>query len=207
MDTIMDTQTLAILILVANFAIGVVFCFFGNRWLKIIVALYGFVVGFLLAASLIPMFTMLGDSAVLLISIFVGLVGALLFVLFIYLGVFFIGFGGGIILCILLIRAFDLNIFDWYVYVPMMITCSALGSLTLNKRRIFISIFTSFIGASALAQCVFQVTSDLQPQMPLLYFGHQSSYGVYTSTIYLISLAALFFVGLIIQLKVTSKKM
>lgn len=199
----MENQTLAIIMLIISFAVGIVFCFFGNRWIKVIVAVYGFVVGFMLANTLVTMFTALGDIPIMFISIGAGIVGALLFILFFYLGIFFIGFGGGIMLCLLLADVFNLNLLDWYVYIPMIIVGCILGSLTLNKRRIFVSVFTAFIGASALAQVIYQLTSGTA--LTGLYYDQQVTYGVYTSTIYLVSLAVLFLAGLVIQLAVTSK--
>ena len=202
----MDTQTMLILTIAVHFVVGVIFCFFGNRWLKVIAGIYGFAAGFLLANSLVPLFATLSDVSLLLVSIGVGIVGALLFVLFIYVGVFFIGFGGGLVLSLLVINVFDLNLFDWVVYIPVVLICSLLGALTLNKRRIFISIFTSFIGASSLAQIVYLLSGGIQPQTLLLYYDKQAMTGAYTSAIYLVSFAVLFFAGLIIQLTVTSKQ-
>ena len=87
----MDNQTLAIVALVLYIIFGVIFCFFGNKWLKVILAVYGFILGFLLANTLLPMFTSLGGLEVLLISLGVGVVIALLFVLLLYAGLFFLG--------------------------------------------------------------------------------------------------------------------
>ncbi len=202
----MDSQTLAIIMLIVYLLIGIVFCFFGNRWIKIIIAVYGFVLGFLLASTLLPAVTSLSDIAVLLISLGAGVVGAVLFVLFFYAGIFFIGFGGGVLLCLLLIEVFSLNIFDWYVYIPVLIVGCILGSITLNKRRIFVSIFTAFIGASALAQFIYHLTSNLQLTSLAAYYDQQTMFGAFSSTVYLITLAALFVAGLVIQLTVTSKK-
>jgi len=129
-----------------------------------------------------------------------------LFVLFFYAGIFFIGFGGGVLLCLLIIEVFSLNIFLWYVYIPVIIVGCILGAITLNKRRIFVSIFTAFIGASALAQFVYHLTSNLQLQNLAAYYDPQTMFVAYTNTIYLISLAVLFAAGLVVQLVVTSKK-
>ena len=94
----MDMQTLAIIILVVNLAVGVVFCFFGNRWLKVILGVFGFSAGFVLANTILPLISSMSDTGVLLVSVGAGAVGALLFILFLYFGIFFIGFGGGMLL-------------------------------------------------------------------------------------------------------------
>ena len=201
----MDTQLIAILVLIIDLALGVVFCFFGNRWLKVILAIYGFAAGFILANTLLPMLTSFGDTAMLLASLGVGVVGALLFVFLMYLGVFFIGFGGGLMLCVLLADVLSLNLLDWVVFVPALIICCVLGALTLNQRRIFIAIFTSFIGASALAQFVDQIVNGIGTQSLVLY-DQQATYSAFSSTVYLIALVVLFFGGLIVQLALTSKR-
>ena len=202
----MDSQTLAILLLVAHIVIGIILCFFGNKWLKPIVAVYGFAVCFLLTYMLLPILTSLNPTPILLVSIGAGIVGALLFVLLIYVGIFFIGFGAGISLCLLIIRAFGLNVFDWYVYVPTLLIASVFGSLALNWRRIFISIFTAFIGASALANAAFQIANGVQADTLTSYYSEQATYNAYSSVIYLVTLGVLFVAGLVIQLAVTGKK-
>jgi hypothetical protein len=202
----MESQTLGILLLAAHLIIGVILCFFGNRWLKAIVAVYGFAVGFMLAHTLLPVVTQLSDTPVLLVSIGAGIAGAVLFVLLIYVGIFFIGFGAGITLCLLIIRAFGFNMLDWYVYIPAMVIASIFGSLTLNWRRIFIAIFTAFIGASALAQFVYQVWNGLQPATLASYYGQEATYEAYTSAVYLVALGVLFVGGLIVQLAITKKE-
>ncbi len=196
---------LAVIILIVNLLLGIVFCFFGNRWLKIVLGVYGFAAGFLLGNTLLPIVTSFGDTAVLLASLGLGVVGALLFVFVLYLGIFFIGFGGGLLLCLLAAEFFRLNILEWYVFIPMLLICAGLGALTLNNRRIFISVFTAYIGASALAMFVHQIVSGIDLNT-LLLTNEQAAYSVYRSDIYLITLGVFFFAGLIVQLAVTGKK-
>jgi len=202
----MDMQALSIILLIVNLVIGVVFCFFGNRWLKVILGVYGFAVGFAVANAVLPIAaSSLSETVTVLISVGAGALGALLFILLMYVGIFFIGFSGGLLLCLLLAQVLKLNILDWYVYIPTLIIGSVLGSLTLNNRRIFISVFTAYIGASALAQVVDQIVSGVNLQSFVLYDA-QAAYTAYTSTVYLIALAGFFLAGLIVQLMVTGNK-
>jgi len=202
----MDNQTLAIIALIVYIIFGAVFCFFGNKWLKVILAIYGFILGFLLANTLLPMFTSLGGLEVLLISLGVGVVAALLFVLFLYAGLFFIGFGAGLLLSLLIVDAFGLNIYDWFIYVPVLIIACILGSLTLNKRRIFVSIFTAFIGSSMLATALYAIINGINSDTLLSYGNIEAMGGMYTSVLYLIAMVVLFVAGIVVQLTVTSKK-
>ncbi len=199
----MDGQLISILVLIIDLALGVVFCFFGNRWLKVILAIYGFAAGFLLANTLLPILMSLGDTTLLLASLGAGIVVALLFMFLLYFGVFCIGFGGGLLLCLLLINVLEINILSWYVYLPALVICCLLGALTLNHKRIFIAIFTSFIGASALAQFVDSIVGGIRTQSLVLY-DPQATYSAYSSTVYLAALGVLFVGGLVVQL--SSKK-
>ncbi len=201
----MDMQVLSIIMLIVNLAIGIVFCFFGNRWLKLILGVYGFAAGFVIGQTVLPLVASMGDTTVLLASLGAGAVGAVLFILLLYVGIFFIGFGGGLLLCLLLVQVLGLNLLDWYVYIPVLIISSVFGSLTLNQRRIFVSIFTAYIGASALAQFVDQLVNGVQLQSLVLY-DSQAAHTAYTSTVYLIALAGFFLAGLIIQLMITGSK-
>jgi hypothetical protein len=198
----MDMQVFPIILLILNLALGVVFCFFGNRWLKFVLGVYGFVVGFLIASTVLPMTTMMDETSTLLISLGVGLLGAALFILLMYVGIFCIGFGGGVLLSLLLAQVLKLSILEWYVYIPMLVIGSLLGALTLYNRRIFVSIFTAYIGASALAQFVDQMVNGINLQPGELY----DPLAAYTSIVYLIALAGFFLTGLIVQLWITGKK-
>lgn len=202
----MDNQTIAIIALIIYILVGAIFCFFGNKWLKVILAVYGFILGFLLANTLIPMFTSLGSLEAMLISLGIGVVVGLLFVLFFYAGIFFIGFGAGIMLCLLFIQVFDLNIYNWYIYIPTLIIASILGSITLNKRRIFVSLFTAFIGASMLAVAISSFFNGITYDTFMSYGNIDTLSNTYTSMPYLIAVVVLFVAGLVIQLTMTSRK-
>ncbi|MEL7604346.1 MAG: DUF4203 domain-containing protein, partial [Bacillota bacterium] len=199
-------DTLAILVLIGYALVGVALCFFGSRWAKVIVAIYGFAGGFLLAQALLPLIlTSLSSTLILFISLGAGVIVALLFVLLFYVGIFFVGFGAGVALSLLIIQLFSLNPYAWYVYVPALIVCCILGSLTLNNRRIFLSIFTAYIGASMLAVVIDQLFHLADGvTMPALSLNDPTMLTQQTSTVYLIALAVLFVAGLVIQLAVTS---
>lgn len=203
----MDSGTIAILVLIGYILVGALLCFFGSRWAKAIVAIYGFAGGFVLAYTMLPYMTSLSDMLVLFISLGVGVVAALLFVLLFYVGIFFVGFGAGVALCLLIAQVFSLNIYTWYVYIPALIICCALGTLTLNHRRIFLSIFTAYIGASALAMAtdmLIHIKDGLK--LPSVDLNDPSSFGNYMSTVFLIALAVFFVAGLVVQLAVTNRR-
>ncbi|MFA5676508.1 MAG: DUF4203 domain-containing protein [Christensenellales bacterium] len=193
-----------IAVLIGHLVLGIVFCFFGNRWLKIVLGVYGFALGFMLANALLPVFSSLGGTALLLASVGAGIAGAAFFVLLLYFGIFFIGFGGGMLLCLLAVSVLNLNIFNWYVYAAALFICCLLGALTLGYRHIFVAIFTSFIGASALAQFICQISTEINLQS-LMATDLKAVYETYSSGLYLAALGGLFFAGLIVQLAVAGR--
>jgi hypothetical protein len=201
----MDNEVMNILAIFVCLASGIVFCFFGNRWLKIILALYGFIVGFAAGHTLLMSFTSLSGTELLLCSLGAGAVLAVLLVLLLYFGIFLIGFGGGAALGLLVADVLGLSLWDAYVFIAILVLGCILGSLTLNMRHIFISIFTSFIGASFLALSIYHLAAG-GAQMTEYFRDTILLHKAYTSTIYLASLAALFFIGLAVQLTITSKK-
>lgn len=202
----MDNEILNILAICVCLAAGVVFCFFGNRWLKIILAVYGFIAGFAAGHAILYNFTAVRGTELLLCSLGAGAVLAVILVLLLYLGIFLIGFGGGVFLGFLVADILNKSIWDPYVYISILVVGCILGALTLNLRRIFISIFTSFIGASFLALGIYHLASGGGARMTDYFRDTLMLNRAYTSTVYLASLAALFFVGLVVQLTITGKK-
>ena len=202
----MDNEVLNIIAIFVCLGAGFVFCFFGNRWLKIILAAYGFMAGFTAGHAILSSFTNLSGSELLLCSLGAGAVVAVLLVLLLYLGIFLIGFGGGVLLGLLVADVLNLSIWNTYVYISILVVGCILGALTLNMRRMFISLFTSFIGASLLALGIYHLSSGGSANMFEYFRNREILHAAYTSTIYLASLAALFFVGITVQLTITSKK-
>lgn len=201
----MDNEILEILALCVCVAAGIVFCFFGNRWLKVILAIYGFIAGFLAAHSILSAFTSLTNLELMLCSAGAGIAGALLFVLLLYLGIFLIGFGGGVLLSLLIVDVLNLNLFDWPVYISVLVVGMIMGALTLNLRRIFVSVFTAFIGSSLLAAGIYKIANWDALNLFDFFKNQKTLHGVYTSTVYLAALAALFFIGVAVQLTITSR--
>lgn len=201
----MDNEILEILALCVCVAAGFVFCFFGNRWLKVILAIYGFIAGFIAAHSILSVFTSLTDIELLLCSAGAGIAGALLFVLLLYLGIFLIGFGGGALLSLLIVDVLGLELLDWPVYISVLVAGMIMGALTLNLRRIFVSVFTSFIGSSLLAAGVYKAVNWNAFNLLDFFKDRQTMHVVYTSAVYLAALAALFFIGVVVQLAITSR--
>jgi hypothetical protein len=202
----MENEFLNILAICVCFAGGIVFCFFGNRWLKIILAAYGFIAGFAAGHALLMNFTALSGTELILCSLGAGAALATLLVLLLYLGIFLIGFGGGVFLGLLAADVLNISIWDPYLYISILVVGCILGALTLNLRRIFISIFTSFIGASLLALGIYHLSAGNPAQMLEHIKDSRILHTAYTSTVYLASLAALFFTGLAVQLTITGKK-
>ena len=203
----MDHGTLEIIALCACAAAGIIFCFFGCRWRWAAAAIYGLAVGgvagYFLTAVFLPS---VGATERLLISAGAGVVLALLFSFFIHLGVFMIGFGGGMLLSLLVIEVFRLNVTDWFVYVPAVAAGCIFGVLTLNLKRIFLSVFTSFIGSTLLALVAYQLSYGGAIKIIEFFRKLDAVRDAYASSVFLVAFAVLFAAGIIIQIALTAKE-
>lgn len=203
----MDNNTLELIALIACIAAGILFCFLGNRWRRPVAAIYGFGIGFLIGHIIFHVFkTGLTSVEVLLCCVGAGVLFALLCALWIYFGMFMIGFGGGAILSLLIISWLNLNILVWYVYVGALIISCVIGALTLNSRRIFLSIFTAFIGASLLALALQQIMAGGSYKIIEFFTDLNVLNGTFGSSTYLVALVILFAAGTVVQIALTSKK-
>ncbi len=121
---------------------GVLFCFFGYRLFKVILAIVGFIFGFVLTAGILYKFTNLT-----LISGLVGIVGGLIFaVLAFYLyfiGIFILGAYLGIVVWSVISSVTGIVLPFWVAIVLAVL----LGVLALVFQKFMIIVTTAFIGA------------------------------------------------------------
>lgn len=203
----MDNNLLELIALIVCIAAGVIFCFLGNRWRRVAAAIYGFALGFVAGHILFPLIlSSLTHTELLLCCAGAGVVIALLCALWIYFGIFMIGFGGGALLCLLIISLCGLNPLDWYVYGSAIVISCVIGALTLNVKRVFLSIFTAFIGAALLALAIQQIIAGGTYKVIEFFTKIDVLKGIFNSSTYLIALAILFAAGAVVQMALTSRK-
>ncbi len=133
----------AILAAMLSIAFGLLNCFFGYRLFKVLLGIYGFVLGaaggFALAGSVTA-----GQTLWLLAGMVVGgLVGAAGMVLLYLLGVFVVGAVAGALLASLLGAALNVNLPPMVVLVVAI----AVGGVALALQRTMIVLSTAFSGA------------------------------------------------------------
>jgi hypothetical protein len=118
---------------------GVISCFFGYRLFRTVLAIFGFIVGGMLASSIVA-----GNTTMMFIAWVVGgLVGAFILVFAYFLGVALAGASIGATVANLL---FSVGNRDPRVLV--VILCSVVGAIaSMYLQRYFIIVFTAFGGA------------------------------------------------------------
>jgi hypothetical protein len=119
---------------------GIISCFFGYRLFRTVLAIFGFIIGGMLASSIIGV----GNTTIMLVDWVVGgLVGALILVFAYFLGVALAGASIGATVANLL---FSVGNRDPRVLV--VILCSVAGAIaSMYLQRYFIIVFTAFGGA------------------------------------------------------------
>jgi len=130
-------QTPAALLLVVS---GLVSCFAGYRVFRVVLGIYGFILGALMASSLMGTDQTLSMIVAALAG---GLVGAAILVLAYFVGVALIGAGAGALLANAIWTSFGRE--PGVIVVVVMAIVGALGALALQRYVIVIS--TAFGGA------------------------------------------------------------
>lgn len=131
--------------------LGIILCFFGYRYLRRIIIIYGALAGGLITYLLLSMFTGLSTLASIMISIVVGLGIGFLTYFFFVVGIFFTGAGFGFMLSVLLLSALGVNTDGTLSIVIQVLAAISCGALTVVYKRILLVISTAFQGAAGLS--------------------------------------------------------
>ena len=122
---------------------GVVACFFGYRLFRIVLAIFGFIIGGFLASSIFGM----SDTGPMVVAFAVGgLIGAGILIAAYFLGVALVGAGLGAATANLVFAATDLD--PHFLVLVLFTVLGAAGSMYL--QRYFIIVGTAFGGAWTL---------------------------------------------------------
>lgn len=143
---------LPLILIIAVLALGIVFCFNGCRCLKIIIAIYVFVTGFLFVYNLISDYA--PNVSAWIPALIAGLVLALLSAFFVMFAVFITGGVAGLLIYSALLRSFPF-IFAG-TEISSLLYCvlffAVMGILALIVKKHLIIFFTAFIGAETIVQ-------------------------------------------------------
>jgi uncharacterized protein DUF4203 len=132
---------------------GIISCFFGYRLFRTVLAIFGFIVGGMLASSIVGV----GNTTIMLVVWLVGgLIGAFILVFAYFLGVALAGASIGAAVANLL---FSVGNRDPGVLV--VIFCSVVGAIaSMYLQRYFIIVFTAFGGAWTMIVGAMGVVGD-----------------------------------------------
>lgn len=156
------------LVALVSIGLGVVYCFFGYRIFKVILAILGFISGAYMAAAIA--FNLLGrEQAVLVIlaGLVGGVIGAVLVVAFYFIGIFLLGAWLGSLLGILLAGGGESTVATVIILVLAVIG----GVVALMLQKLMIIVSTSLSGSWAIVSGALQlVGGGLGPVRPFQYY-------------------------------------
>lgn len=182
---------------------GALACFAGYRLFKIVLALYGFILGSMIASSMMGVSNGVGMVAAAIVG---GLAGSLIFVFAYFIGIALVGAGLGALIANLLWTAVRTGDVPWQFAVA----AAVVGAITaMVLQRYVIIVATAFsgawmliIGASTVAAGRTVVRAASAPNAWIFYPISPAPGGRWAS----IAWVVLGLVGTGVQLAITSKK-
>lgn len=144
-------MVIAVIICILAIALGIMFCFFGYRYLRKLITGFGFLIGAITAYILLSPTMALFPTIIL--SVVIGAATGLLLYYIHVAGIFLLGVFFGIasvsILCIL----FSWNPFSLTASIFMLVSAIVMGVMAVIYRRNLIVICTAFTGGMLTALC------------------------------------------------------
>ncbi len=144
-------MVIAVILCILAIALGIMFCFFGYRYLRKLITGFGFLIGAITAYVFLAPTMALFPTIIL--SVVIGAATGLLLYYIHVAGIFLLGAFFGIsavsILCIL----FDWDPFSLGASIFMLVSAIVLGVMAVIYRRNLIVICTSFTGGMLTALC------------------------------------------------------
>lgn len=136
----------SVLVALAAIILGIINCFFGYRFFRFMLGVYGFLLGFGLGAALAQNLAE-GNTIVLVVAgLIAGIIGALIMVFLYFVGVFIVGAVAGILLANALGSAFG---WDTPLLVAVIVGI-LVGIVALVLQRVVLILATAFSGAWAV---------------------------------------------------------
>jgi len=143
---------------IALIVVGLGFLFYGHKIYKPVIFVFGLLIGFAVAFIVLQGHTSLKMLWLLIISGAIGLIFGVIFIVLIKIGIFFMGFGVGIVVCgLVLATPIGTQVIhccaggSWYPLIAMGISGLAVGILALIFQKIIIILATSIGGAYSIA--------------------------------------------------------
>jgi hypothetical protein len=194
------------LVALLSIGLGVVYCFFGYRFFKVILAILGFISGAYMAAAI--GFNLLGrEQAVLVIlaGLAGGVIGAVLVVVFYFIGIFLLGAWLGSLLGILLTGGGESTLEIAIILVLALIG----GVVALMLQKLMIVISTALSGSWAIVSGALQlVGGGLGPVRPFQYHPNLRALRPMGARGYVMLLCWVLIgiAGMVVQYRITTEK-
>ncbi|MBC5647507.1 TM7S3/TM198-like domain-containing protein [Christensenella tenuis] len=151
------TGIIPIIILLVMLVLGILYCFWGYKYLKVILFLYAFFMGVYYSYTYLGAYVPAVADWLWLVSLIIGIVFALLAFFFVKFAIFVVGGMVGLMIFDLLKQAFPsafagmepLTLF--FIGLGLFVV---LGAVTLASRRHFVIIFSAIYGGYTLVSTV-----------------------------------------------------
>lgn len=197
-------NTVITAVLVLAIGLGVLECFFGYRYLKPVMALLGFIGGFLLVTAPLYMFFKQSGTGVITGGLAVGIVAGLLMFFLYYVGIFFMGATVGMVIGYGVSSLIGLGGQTTAGIIAVLGIIA--GILAILIRRHVVIVSSSLSGAYMLMSSIALLIADGEGFGKLAgYFASTAERPLYMNWVYPCSLL-LGAVGIFVQYKYTAPK-
>jgi hypothetical protein len=190
------------LIIIASIAFGSISCFFGYRIFRLILGILGFFLGALAAGGIAFYLTNGSQIIVLIAALAGGIIGAGIFALLYFVGIFVLGAILGGLIGTLISTALGGSL-QFFIQIILAIVG---GVIALIFQKFMIIIATAFSGSWSIVTGIYYfITGDLE-----LYrmFQHPGNLFIMNVNFYIMLLCWLILaiIGIVIQYKITQKR-
>lgn len=209
----------ALIFIIIMIVLGILYCFWGYRFLKIAMLVYAFFAGFLFITQLLGQIAPeLSENTVWIIALAVGIVLALLAFFFIKFCIFVAGGIAGVLIFMIVREAFPQffgQLDGIFVFLIGLAFFLVLGAITLAARKHLIIIFSALFGAYSMVYAA-GIFLGLVIHPEALYSATMANaistlgpYSVFAGAqtwVMMLPIAVFTIAGIIAQYKFTSKK-
>jgi hypothetical protein len=191
----------ALLIALVSIAFGLLNCFFGYRIFRIMLGVYGFILGAVAGFSLVNSVAPDETLWLLLGALIGGLLGAALMVVFYFIGVFLVGALAGALLADTIGLAFGVDL-PWLVLI---IAAVAAGVMALFFQRYAIILATALSGAWTAVGGTFSLISGRDLRLRQVFAQAADQRAGVALWIVLVIWLVVALAGIIVQLRTTTE--
>jgi hypothetical protein len=191
----------ATLIALISIAFGLLNCFFGYRIFRIMLGVYGFVLGAVAGLSLVSSVAPSETLWLLLGALIGGVLGATVMVVFYFIGVFLMGALAGALVADTIGQAFGVDL-HWLVLIIAAVT---VGVMALFFQRYAIILATALSGAWTAVASTFSLISGQELRLRQVFAQAAAQRAGLALWIVLVTWLVLAVAGVVVQLRTTAE--